>query len=567
MTIVAVLSGIHGPDESIARQVADRLGYRLVGPELLEDAARLFDTTVDRLARAMAGSRSMLDGLTHEREKSLVYIRHALARMISSDDLVYHGPATLLIPRRIGHVLRVGIVADFDYRLDRATQLHGLSAKEAAVQINRSDLARARWTERLFSCGPWHRSLYDLKIPLPAQTVEEAVDLICSAVRQDALRPSNRSIEAVLDFLLATRVHLALLDEGYHHCAVTAREGEVTVVVNRKPGAPGAFGAIHALRYEQIEREVTQIAQRVEGVESTKIHPGSGFKESSRALLVDSERDDVLTLSERLEMHDIASDVVHDGEEALSVVDAMEPEVIVLDLQMPGTDPIEVLRRLKRNHRRTEVIVVAGPGHEEQEQAARDLGAFTCLRKPVEIEVLAETMRRAARRARGEGGEGPTGRAHVRLRDVLQPDRVTILEDPVGTKRALIERLVHLAKQRLPGIDEELVLGLLLEREGQVTTGIGHDIALPHATVPGLERPCCFVVQVPGGVDYEALDGNPVHLVFMLLSPPQRSSLHIRFLARLARLLDDVSFVSRLVQAEGSDELYRLIIEEDGRHV
>jgi DNA-binding response OmpR family regulator len=90
--------------------------------------------------------------------------------------------------------------------------------------------------------------------------------------------------------------------------------------------------------------------------------------------------------------------VAYDGEEALSLVKSEEPEVMVLDLKMPGIDGIEVLRRMKKEHPNVEVIILTGHGSEREKELARELGAFAYLEKPVDIDVLSQTMKEAYRK-------------------------------------------------------------------------------------------------------------------------------------------------------------------------
>ena len=126
-----------------------------------------------------------------------------------------------------------------------------------------------------------------------------------------------------------------------------------------------------------------------------------------RVLLVDDEREFVQMLSERLEMREVGSAVAYDGETALRMVEDDEPDVIILDLRMPGIDGIEVLRRIKQNHPNVEVIILTGHGTEEDRRTCMDLGAFAYLQKPVDIEALSETLKRAQEKARlsAAGGE------------------------------------------------------------------------------------------------------------------------------------------------------------------
>lgn len=92
----------------------------------------------------------------------------------------------------------------------------------------------------------------------------------------------------------------------------------------------------------------------------------------------------------------------------------------------------------------------------------------------------------------------------------------------------------------------EIVLAALLTREKVLSTGIGHGIAIPHAISSSIREPQVLLGISPEGADYQSMDGEPVHVFFVLLSPPDRASHHTRLLARIARLGRDPSFVEGL---------------------
>jgi mannitol/fructose-specific phosphotransferase system IIA component (Ntr-type) len=154
----------------------------------------------------------------------------------------------------------------------------------------------------------------------------------------------------------------------------------------------------------------------------------------------------------------------------------------------------------------------------------------------------------------------------MHLSDHIHRHLTFVIRDPLD-KLGFLQRLVSLVRREIPPVEADRLLYRLLEREEQVTTGIGHGVAIPHAEVDGLSDVCCVLAQVPGGLDFEALDASPVHVVFMLLSPPGRTGAHIRLLARIARLVDDEQFIYRIARAADEDELFRLVQEEDRRHV
>ncbi|MHB8811117.1 MAG: response regulator [Desulfobulbaceae bacterium] len=114
-----------------------------------------------------------------------------------------------------------------------------------------------------------------------------------------------------------------------------------------------------------------------------------------KILLVDDEEDFVSTLSERLSLRDMNSQAASSGEEALRFVGDHIPDIIVLDLKMPGIDGMEVLRRVKQHFPAIQVIILTGHGNDLDEAEARKLGAFDYLRKPVDIELLVARIREA----------------------------------------------------------------------------------------------------------------------------------------------------------------------------
>ena len=117
-----------------------------------------------------------------------------------------------------------------------------------------------------------------------------------------------------------------------------------------------------------------------------------------KVLLVDDEEEFVKALAERLRMRDLRSDTVLDGEGALSFVEYQEPDVMVLDLKMPGIDGMEVLRQVRKAYPNIQVIILTGHGTEKHEEEAKRLGAFDYLEKPVNLDVLVKKMKAAYRR-------------------------------------------------------------------------------------------------------------------------------------------------------------------------
>lgn len=118
-------------------------------------------------------------------------------------------------------------------------------------------------------------------------------------------------------------------------------------------------------------------------------------KKDIKVLLVDDEKAFVDTLGQRLRMRELIVDVVYDGEQALSYIKKIEPDVIVLDLKMPGLHGIDVLREIKKISREIQVIILTGHGTEKDEEEAKNLGGFEFLRKPADIDLLVAKIKEA----------------------------------------------------------------------------------------------------------------------------------------------------------------------------
>ncbi len=114
-----------------------------------------------------------------------------------------------------------------------------------------------------------------------------------------------------------------------------------------------------------------------------------------KLLVVDDEEDFVRSLVERLQTRKMKAEIALSGEEALSKAGIEEPEVMVLDLKMPGMDGLEVLQRIKMAYPTTQVIILTGFSSHETRKQAQQRGAFAYLEKPVEVPMLIETVQSA----------------------------------------------------------------------------------------------------------------------------------------------------------------------------
>jgi CheY-like chemotaxis protein len=403
MPIVNVLCGSYCGAEEVVLSVIEKTGYEYVDDAAVVAAtSKRFSIEESRIWKVLKGKTSIFNKFTHEKERSLACLRQVVADFLRGDDFLLFGFCSLMVPRRISHVLNVCIIADTGYRSNLACRIEKISVKDAARKIHKDDESLVLWVEHLYrQKDPWAAGLYDIVIPMNKVAHDDAVRLICDNLKSSVLTVSGDSLQAVADFVLASEVNLKLTTEG-HDVSVSAKDGVVLMEINK-----------HVVMLASLEEELKKLALTVPGVRGAETKVGPGYYQSdvyrkfdfelpvpSKVLLVDDERDFIEALSERLQMRDYSSAVVYGGKEALSIVEEDEPEVMVLDLKMPGIDGLEVLRSVKEKHPHIQVIVLTGHGSEDAARQCMELGACAYLEKPVDIEKLTRAMQEAYKRVK-----------------------------------------------------------------------------------------------------------------------------------------------------------------------
>jgi CheY-like chemotaxis protein len=408
VAIVTLFGGTYCHGVNIERGVSEQLGYEPIATRIINETVKRFGISEEKIRRTMHGPTFFWNNFTHEREKNLAGLKVVVAELIQDDNKIISGFLSHLVPLDITHALHVCIIANFPYRVEQAMKETGKSDQEAAKLIRKNDEERLQWTKFIAEKAPYDESLYDLVIPMQDTTIEEATKLIIDTAKSEQLQTTALSKLAAHDFSLAARVNLDLI-KANHDVEVSARNGEVTISINR-----------HVIRMKQYEEELKEAASKMPGVNEIKIELGPKYRAPAinpmanvelppKILLVDDEKEFVQTLSERLQTRQLPASVVYDGQQALDYLEKDQPDVMVLDLMMPGIGGIELLRRLKQTHPHIEVIILTGHGSENEQQLAADLGAFAYLQKPVNIDVLAEVMRDAYKKVNDAKQNAPKG--------------------------------------------------------------------------------------------------------------------------------------------------------------
>jgi PTS system nitrogen regulatory IIA component len=147
--------------------------------------------------------------------------------------------------------------------------------------------------------------------------------------------------------------------------------------------------------------------------------------------------------------------------------------------------------------------------------------------------------------------------------DIIDLDLINANLKATNKPDVLVELAGMIADKE--GLDIDDLIPVLEEREKLGSTGIGDGIAIPHGKLRRLKRLVASFGRSQRGVDFESIDGKPAHLFFLLMAPENTAGMHLKALARISRLLKDPKFRARLMDSKTTQEVYRVMQEEDDK--
>ncbi len=150
----------------------------------------------------------------------------------------------------------------------------------------------------------------------------------------------------------------------------------------------------------------------------------------------------------------------------------------------------------------------------------------------------------------------------MKILDILAMDSI-VPELRGRTKKQVLEELIDAVMQHKPQVDRERLMRVLLDRERLGSTGIGDGIAIPHGKLKDIDDLALSFGRSTEGIDFESMDGKPVHLFFLLVAPETCSGIHLRALAKIARLLKNGTVRKRLGKVDNREEIFSIIQQED----
>ncbi|MBW1915384.1 MAG: PTS sugar transporter subunit IIA [Deltaproteobacteria bacterium] len=150
----------------------------------------------------------------------------------------------------------------------------------------------------------------------------------------------------------------------------------------------------------------------------------------------------------------------------------------------------------------------------------------------------------------------------MKLSEILHLDNI-IPDLQSGDKKKVLEELASVISATYPYVGMDSLVRVLLERERLGSTGIGDGVAIPHGKFHGVNEPVISFGRSLKGVDFDSMDGQPVNIFFLLVAPENSASIHLKALARIARILKNAAFRKLLMEANTKEDLYQTIIQSD----
>jgi PTS system nitrogen regulatory IIA component len=154
----------------------------------------------------------------------------------------------------------------------------------------------------------------------------------------------------------------------------------------------------------------------------------------------------------------------------------------------------------------------------------------------------------------------------MKITDILKKE--FIIENLVSVdKSSVLEELSYFLKSKGLVPEKENLLNALMEREKLGSTGIGENVAIPHAKSSEIDQIITIFGRSIKGIEFDSLDKKPVHFIYLVLAPAKSSGQHLKVLARISRLLKNKSLREAIMNASETNQIYSIIADEDSKYI
>lgn len=260
MAIITVSRGSYSRGKETAEKLADRLGYKCIGRDMLIETSKDFNIPEVKLIRALHDAPSVLDRFTYGKERYLSFIRRRLLESVQQDNVVYHGLAGHFFLQGIPHVCMVRINARLEDRIQEEMRRENISYEKARQVLVKDDQERRKWAQHLYGIDTADASLYDLVLHIDKLEVDDAVDIIAHSLDRPCFQTTSES-QAMLDrMVLCAKVESELAD-AYPNAKCMFEDGTAHVSVTESPS-----------KKEKIHSKISEMLKDYKEIKEIEIH-------------------------------------------------------------------------------------------------------------------------------------------------------------------------------------------------------------------------------------------------------------------------------------------------------
>jgi len=272
VAIITISRGCFSHGKEIAEKTAKQLGYKIVSREILLEAAEFFQVSEKELLKSLHDAPTILDRLTHGKDKYLTYIQASLLQYVKSDNVVYHGHAGHVLLPEINNIVKVRIIADMDERVRFLKQTEKLSTEKARSFIEKEDSQRAKWTQYIYNMDIHDPNIYDLVIKIGKLGMQDACDIICAAVKTNAYQTTETCRKKLEDIALSSYIKVALQD--ICKADVVSKDGNIHVKASCSKIRKSSYTS-SKMQHETQEYVMANMAKKISEI----VHKIDGVKE------------------------------------------------------------------------------------------------------------------------------------------------------------------------------------------------------------------------------------------------------------------------------------------------
>ena len=259
MPIITISRGSYSKGKAVAEKVSQKLGYACISRDIMLEASEAFNIPEIKLIRAIHDAPSILDRLSHKKDRYIAYVQKALLQHFCKDNIVYHGLAGHFFVRGISHVLKVRIIADLEDRVRLEMEREKITRAEALHLLKKDDEERKKWSQYLYGTDTCDPCLYDLVIHINKVSVDDAVDIICQTAGLKDFQATPESKKAMEDLTLSAEVKAVLVDMN-HEVKISAKDGVVSI-----------RGEAMFQQQSSLINDIEKITKQISGVKDVRI--------------------------------------------------------------------------------------------------------------------------------------------------------------------------------------------------------------------------------------------------------------------------------------------------------